>query len=124
MIDSYKKLKIWEEGRELVKLVYTTSSGFPKDELYGLTSQVRRAAISVPSNIAEGYARNSYKELARFLAIAGGSLSELETQFILAGDLDLIENADMTEILNKIEGLHKMIWAFRKNLKEKIQKAA
>lgn len=70
MVQSYKELQIWQKGKELAKISYILSAKFPKDELYGLTSQVRRASVSIPSNIAEGYARSRKKDFARFLAIA------------------------------------------------------
>ena len=80
----HKKLDVWKYSMDLVVHVYKITSNFPKSEVYGLTSQMRRCAVSVPSNIAEGAARNSNKEYNRFLAIALGSLSELETQLLIA----------------------------------------
>ncbi len=76
---SHRDLKAWQEAMSLVERVYALTSSFPTDERYGLTSQLRRAAVSVPANIAEGFARNGTKELLHFLGIAGGSLSELDT---------------------------------------------
>jgi four helix bundle protein len=118
---SYKNLRIWQSGRELVKRSYILSSTFPKEEVYGLTSQIRRAAISVPSNIAEGYSRNSKKQFFHFLSIACGSLSELETQFILAGDLNFISRDENTKLLHEISSLQRMLFNFRKDLKDKIK---
>jgi four helix bundle protein len=80
-------LKVWQLSIALVKEIYLLSSHFPQDEKFGLTSQIRRAAVSVPSNIAEGVARTTNKELLHFLAVARGSLSELETQIVLAKEL-------------------------------------
>ena len=80
----YRDLKVWELGVELAREVYRVTGDFPKDELYGLTNQLRRAAVSIPSNIAEGHARKTQKELSRYLNIAKGSLAELETQLIIA----------------------------------------
>lgn len=122
--NSFQNLKIWQNGRILVKMVYVASSVFPNDERYGLTLQMRRAAVSVPSNIAEGYSRNSPKEFLNFLSIAGGSLSELETQCILANDLEFIDKSNTIEILNEISNLQKMLWSFRKTLKNKINNVA
>lgn len=85
-------LLVWQEAIQLVKMVYEVTAGFPRDELYGLTSQMRRAAVSVPSNIAEGAARFGTKEFLQFLAIARGSLSEIETQIIIANRLGFIGN--------------------------------
>ena len=90
-IKSYKDLEIWQEGIELVGTVYKLTSTFPKDELYGLTSQMRRAAVSVPSNIAEGYARHHRPELRQFLYVSLGSLAELETLSIVAARLGYID---------------------------------
>ena len=84
MLDSYRGLLAWQKAMELVVETYRFSSSFPKEELYGLTSQLRRASVSVPSNIAEGYGRASRKEYLQFLYVAQGSLKETETQVILA----------------------------------------
>lgn len=114
---NYKELNIWKEARSLVKEVYLLSSKFPKEELYGLTSQIRRAVISVPSNIAEGTGRNSNKEFIRFLDFAIGSLFEVETQLILAKDLEFISTDDFENISIKIKSIIKMIIKFRGVLK-------
>jgi len=84
------RLEVWKRGIKLVKSVYELTSGFPKDEQYGLVSQLRRAAISVPSNIAEGMARKGSRELLRFLNMASSSLSEVDTQLIIAGELGYV----------------------------------
>src|SRR3989338_8287236 len=86
-LESYKKLIVWKKSIELVKKVYILTSNFPQSELYGITSQMRRAAISIPSNIAEGYSRKNLKEYLQFLRISYGSSTELETQLIIAKDL-------------------------------------
>jgi four helix bundle protein len=83
----HHKLRVWQEGIELVKLVYKFTSHFPDHELYGLISQMRRAAVSVPSNISEGAARGSQADFLRFLNMASGSLAEIETQMIIANEL-------------------------------------
>ena len=87
-------LQVWQEGMSLAKDVYAATAAFPREEIYGLTSQMRRAAVSIPSNVAEGAARSSKKEFLQFLVIARGSLMELETQIILSRDLGYIENHD------------------------------
>lgn len=84
MHQGHKKLDVWKEGVEFASAVYTITERFPKNEMYGLTSQMRRAVVSIPSNIAEGAARFSRKEFFQFLSIAGGSLSELDTQIEIA----------------------------------------
>lgn len=98
MADATKRrhhdLQVWQEGMALAKDVYTATAAFPKEEIYGLTSQMRRAAVSLPSNIAEGAARGSKKEFLQFLVIARGSLMELETQILLSRELGYIKNND------------------------------
>jgi len=84
MLKSYRELLVWQKAIELTVLVYRLTEVFPKREVYGLAAQLRRAAVSIPSNIAEGYGRGSRKEYLQFLSIAQGSLKELETQIILA----------------------------------------
>lgn len=86
-LKSHKELIVWQKSIVLVKEVYIFTSKFPKDEIYGLTSQMRRAAVSIPSNIAEGYSRKNIKEYLQFLRISYGSSAELETQIIIAKDL-------------------------------------
>jgi len=93
----YKELIVWQKSLLLVKRVYLVTQKFPTSELYGLTNQMRRAAVSVPSNIAEGQMRNSPAEFARFLAIARGSLAELETQMIIAQDLGYMTPSQFEE---------------------------
>ena len=102
----HHNLKVWQEAMQLVKAVYAATTSFPKEESYGLTSQIRRAAISIPSNIAEGAARTGTKEFLRFLSIARGSLSELETQIILAKELNFKKsNNELLEKINDVFGL-------------------
>lgn len=94
-------LRVWQETRILVKDIYTVTKHFPREEIYALTGQMRRAAVSVPSNISEGAARTSKKEFLQFLSIARGSLSELETQVLLAGDLGYLDDNQL--LLSRIE---------------------
>ncbi len=110
---NYLELKIWQEGRKLVKTIYSISANFPKEEMYGLTSQIRRAAISIPSNIAEGTGRTSNKEFRRFLEYAIGSLFELETQIILANDLNFVTTENFETIHQDIKSLLRMIVKFK-----------
>jgi len=106
---NFRKLEIWKEGIALVKQIYKLANELPKEEKYGLRSQITRAAVSVPSNIAEGCSRNSEIEFKRFLEIAIGSLFELETQLIIITDLDLIGNYDTTLLFEVIQKEGKMI---------------
>ena len=93
-IKNHKDLEVWKKSMDLVSNIYKITESFPNKELYGLTNQIRRAAVSIPSNIAEGAARNSKKEFIQFLYIALGSLSELETQIIIANRLEYLKNLD------------------------------
>ncbi|WP_147676165.1 four helix bundle protein [Algibacter pacificus] len=99
---NYTDLDVWKNSRELVQLVYQLTKCFPKEELYGLTNQIRRCAVSVPSNIAEGCGRQSNKETIHFLYIAKGSLQEVETQLYLSFDLEYISEDDLKDILDKV----------------------
>ena len=93
MKKAHHRLEAWQQALNLVKSIYSATASFPKSELYGLTSQMRRAAVSIPSNIAEGAARESTAEFIRFLYIARGSLAELETQILIAKDLAYLEDS-------------------------------
>lgn len=116
---THKDLDIWKKGIEFVVEIYKTTANFSKEELYGLTSQMRRAVISYPSNIAEGAARFSKKEFIQFLYISLGSLSEVETQLIIASRLKYLTN---TELLEDMEVLRRMTLNFIKYLKSKNNK--
>ena len=112
---THKDLDIWKRGIGLVTDVYKLTKNFPKEETYGLSSQMRRAAVSYPSNIAEGAARNSKADYNRFVYIALGSLSELETQVIIPKNLEY--SSDIEKLLNEIEILRKMTLNFIKHLR-------
>jgi len=96
---SYRDLTVWQLGVELAVEVYRLTADFPKQEQYGLTSQMRRAGVSIASNIAEGHARKSQKELQRFLNMAKGSLAELETQMTIAGELGFADVASIAKVV-------------------------
>ncbi len=113
---THKDLEIWQKGIELVEKIYKLTSTFPKEEIYGIISQMRRAAISYPSNIAEGAARSSRKEFIQFMYIALGTLSELETQVIISRKLGYHNDQSL---LHEIEVLRKMTLNFIKYLKSK-----
>ena len=114
---THKDLEVWKRGIELVNLVYKATKNFPREELYGLTNQIRRASVSVPSNIAEGSARASTKELIHFLYISLGSLSELETQLIIANNLEYLTSEDLKKFEDKITVIIKMLSVLIKTLK-------
>lgn len=109
MIGSYRELKVWQLGMELVFRIYAITSTFPKDELYGLVTQMRRAAVSIVSNIAEGKGRTSKKELAHFLAMSRGSLRELEIQLLVAAHLKYFGNDVEEEILARMDEIGRML---------------
>jgi len=107
-IKNFQDLRIWQIGIEVVKDIYILTKKFPKEELYGLTSQMRRSAISIPSNIAEGFRRYHNKEYRQFLYIGLGSCAELETQIIISNELDYINETDKTELIEKIKYICRM----------------
>ena len=113
-------LKIWQKAIELSKQVYQTVSSLPSDEKYGLTSQIKRSAISISSNIAEGAGRNSNKEFKHFLSIANGSTYELQTQLILTIELNLISVNEVKSCLDLIIEIQKMNFSLQKSLNDKI----
>lgn len=117
MKKNYEDLKVWQESINLVDSIYNLTKNFPKDEVYGLVSQLRRCAISVPSNIAEGAERSGKKEFLRFLDISAGSLAELKTQIIISSRNNLLENKDFEVIYKNIEEVSKMLNGLRKSLK-------
>jgi len=120
-INSYKDLKIWQNGIELVEVIYKVTNSFPQSELYGLTSQIRRSAVSVPSNIAEGWGRGYNANLLQFIKIARASLYELETQLIISSKIKLITIEDFERIQNLILIESKMINSFISTLKNKLK---
>lgn len=113
---SYKKLIIWQKAMELAKNSYELTKLFPKEEIYGLTSQIRRSAVSVPANIAEGSQRKTDKDFGKFILIAKGSLVELETEFILAESFSYISNQKLFNAINEINEIDKMLFFFYKRL--------
>jgi len=118
-IRTHKDLKIWQRSVALVTRVYALTEKFPKSEMWGLTNQIRRVSVSVPSNIAEGSGRRSDKELVQFLHIASGSLAELETQFIIAKNLGFIANNEYSEIEQEIQEIIRMVSAMSKSISSK-----
>ena len=112
----FKELKVWQKGRLLVKDVYLQTKDFPKDETYGITSQIRRSAVSIPANIAEGYGRNSNPDLNRFLDIANGSAFELETLLILSSDLEFLSDNEFLLLDSQVQEIQKMIYSLKQTL--------
>ncbi len=112
----FRKLVVWEKAHLMALEVYRITKRFPKDELYGITSQMRRAAVSIPTNIAEGCGRGTDKDFGRFLQMAVGSASELEYLFLLSKDLDLIEREVYEEMESRIVEIKKMISSLIKSV--------
>jgi four helix bundle protein len=119
MVKSFRDLDVWRLGLDLAEAVYQCTSSFPKHELFGLTAQMRRAAVSIPSNIAEGRARSSTKELLQFLAIARGSLAELETQFELALRLGYADSA-VHPVISLAEKVGTKLTCLQKSLRARL----
>lgn len=113
---THHDLDVWKKSIDLVTAIYKVTELYPKSELYGLTSQIRRCAVSVPSNIAEGAARTSTKEFAQFLSIALGSIAELETQLIVSNNLNYIEKAQFEAMIEQIITIRKMIVGLKKSI--------
>jgi four helix bundle protein len=113
--NAYEKLRVWQEAVSYTKHIYGVTATFPKAEAFGLTSQMRRSAVSIASNIAEGASRNSPKEFAHFISIALGSLAELDTQILIADGL-YIDNKTCLELRLTIENLRKMMMGLRTRL--------
>lgn len=116
---THKDLEVWQQSMRMVTSVYELTKEFPKEEMYGLTNQIRRAAVSVPSNIAEGAARHSRKEFIQFLYIALGSTMEVDTQIIISKNLGYLDNEKRLKLCNRINDIGKMINGLIKYLKER-----
>lgn len=113
----FKDLEIWKRSRLFCSKIYIVTSNFPDNEKFGITNQLRRASVSIPSNIAEGSSRTSNKEFSRFLEIAIGSAYEIETQLLISNDLNFLEFETLETLLNELEEIIKMISKFRSTLK-------
>ena len=113
----FRELKVWQQGHQLVLDLYKISGQFPRDELFGLTSQTRRAAASIPANIAEGCGRDTDPELRRYLTIAFGSASELEYHLLLAHDLGYLKTDAYSTLQNQLESIKRMLHTFIQKLK-------
>ena|SRR5579859_6641580 len=110
-VKDFRELKVWDLAHRLTLDVYTATAAFPKDELYGLTGQIRRCSASIPANIAEGCGRGSNAEFARFLHIAMGSASELDYHLLLAHDLRLLEQQTYTTLVANLTQIRKMLFS-------------
>lgn len=115
-MNNYKELKVWQKSVDLAVKIFEITQDFPKEELYGLTSQIRRSAVSIASNIAEGAGRNTNKDFNNFLGISYASSCELETQLIIANRAKFLENKQLDVIQAEIKEIQKMNWSLKKTL--------
>lgn len=120
-MSSYRELKVWAKARVYIKDVYAVSGKFPQEEIYGLTSQLRRAAVSIANNIVEGSARFSDKEFIRFLDIAYASSIEVENLHYICLDLGLIKEDEFSKLFQQSQEIQKMIFSLKRSLKEKLR---
>ncbi|MDD3582250.1 MAG: four helix bundle protein [Desulfobacca sp.] len=114
---SFRDLDVWRKSIDLVKEIYQITGKFPPSEIYGLTNQIRRAAVSIPSNIAEGQGRNSAKEFRQFLGIALGSIAEIETQLIIAQEIGYLSNEKLDFLIISLDTIRKMLKSLANALK-------
>ena len=115
-MNNYKNIKVWQYSYDLSLQIYEITKHFPDDERFGLTAQLRRAAVSIPINICEGAGRSSNKDFAHFIQIAIGSANEVECELMLARDLKYLNEADFQEIINDLVKVRLMLFSFRKSL--------
>ena len=116
MVKTFKDLLVWQEAMNLVEMIYLQTTIFPKEEIYGLTSQIRRAAVSIPANIAEGNGRKGSKEYLQFLSIANGSMKELETHLLIAERLKFLTKETLTPLQTQLEKTGCLLTALRKSI--------
>jgi four helix bundle protein len=120
-VSQFRELRAWQLGMDLTESVYLLTDAFPKSETYGLTSQIRRSAVSIPSNLAEGHGRTSTKEFLQFIAISCGSICELETQLLLSHRLKYIDTNELDKILPLLIETSKTIRGLQKALRQRVE---
>lgn len=116
----HEKLEVWKRAVDLVTRIYGVTKNFPSDERFGLTSQIRRAAVSIPANIAEGAARQSTKEFLQFISIAQGSASELETELLIANNLEYLDRSEFDGLMIEIDSVGRMMIGLAKHLRTRV----
>lgn len=119
MLKNFKDLKVWQKAYKLCLVIYKITGKFPNEERYGLTSQLRRSAVSIPSNIAEGYGKRTTADYTRSLYIAYGSICEIETQTLISGDLNYIEDRTLEGLKEQIAEVERMLKALIRSLESK-----
>jgi four helix bundle protein len=117
-IETYRDLRVWRDAMDLAESCYRLTARFPNDERYGLTSQIRRASVSIPANVAEGYGRNSKGAYIQFLRVAQGSLKELETHVLLAERLGLASSEVCSPLLTSCDSLGRMLWSLIRSIEQ------
>lgn len=118
-MNNFRTLLVWQKSMALTTKIYTLTNKFPKEEVFGLTSQIKRSSISVPSNIAEGYGRDSDKELLRFLSISTGSLFEMQTQLEIAKNISYLKEDDFNKLYEDSREVERMLVSFIKKIKDR-----
>ncbi len=118
---NFRDLKVWGKAHDLTLAVYPVTRGFPKDELYGLTSQIRRSCVSIEANLAEGCGRNSGGEMGRFVLIAMGSASELECHLLLAKDLGFVSQAEHARLQDRLTEVRRMLSALSRTIRSSLR---
>lgn len=118
----HKDLIVWQKSMELTRIIYTLTKRFPQGEIFGLTNQIRRAVVSIPSNIAEGFGRNSDEQFIHFLKIAKGSAAELETQLLISRDLSYLTAKDAKSTLALYDEIARMLGALIRNIEKRVEK--
>jgi four helix bundle protein len=119
-MNGYRELKVWQIGLEISFSIYEVSSNFPSNEVYGLSSQLRRAAVSIPSNVAEGHSRGQTKDFLRFLSMARGSVAEIETQLIIAERLGYVKRNRVERVRLLLDEESRMLAGLRRSLRNKL----
>lgn len=119
-VQSYQELTVWQKAMDLAVKCYEATKPFPREEQFGMTSQIRRAAASIPANIAEGQGRQHTKEFLNFLSIARGSLKEVETHLILSNRVNLLPKPQLDELLNQTDEISRMLAGLRKSLERRL----
>jgi four helix bundle protein len=119
-VKDYRELMVWQKAMDLVENIYRTTGEFPREEIYGLTSQIRRAAVSIPSNIAEGNGRNTTRDYVHFLGMAYGSVKEVETQVLIAERLRYIDSSHSNGLVQMTTKIARLLSGLAKSLKRKI----
>ncbi len=118
-VNSFHDLAVWQKGMEMTKAIYQTTQHFPKREMYGMSDQLRRASVSVPANISEGWGRNTPRSYVHFLQVAKGSVSEVETIFLIAHDMGYVDPKRFEEVIEKIRTVNKVLNGMIRTLKRK-----